>query len=214
MKPSIQTRKPSLRGYFHQEAFFIALGASALLIAKSSEPLARLSSVIYCIGLLLLFGISAIYHRPNWAPRPRAYLKRLDHSAIYILIASTFTPFCLLALSPTDGRHLLWIVWITALLGTIKSVFFVKSPKWLNALLYIGVGWLFFPYASEFRNACGPENFALILIGGFAYMVGGVFYALKWPKLKPTTFGYHELFHVLTVVGASIHFLVIYRQIQ
>ncbi len=206
--------KPRLRGYFHQEAFFVALGACILLIAKSTDSTARLASVIYSLGLLLLFGVSAIYHRPHWNPRPRALLKRIDHSAIFILIASTFTPFCMLALGPKDGPPLLWIVWSTAFLGTLKAVFWTKSPKWLNAVFYIAVGWLFFPYAPEFKQACGPENFILILVGGFAYMIGAVFYALKWPKLKPSTFGYHELFHAFTIVGASLHFLVIYRQIH
>lgn len=212
--PIPQKPKPRLRGYFHQEAFFVALGASALLIAKSTESTAQIASVVYSLGLLLLFGVSAIYHRPHWNPKPRALLKRIDHSAILVLIASTFTPFCLLALDQEDGRALLWIVWSAAFLGVLKAVFWVKSPKWFNALFYSSVGFLFFPYANELRIACGPENFALILIGGLTYMVGAVFYALKWPKLKPSTFGYHELFHAFTIVGASIHFLVIYRQIH
>lgn len=205
--------KPKLRGYFHQEAFFLSLGACILLIAKSKSGETLLAASIYSLGLLLLFGISAIYHRPHWAPKPRALLKRLDHSAIFILIAGTVSPICIVSLSESDGRRLLILFWSVAVVGILQSIFWVKAPKALTASFYAGMGWLVLPYASEIRETLGSTNLALIVIGGIVYTVGAIFYAFKWPRLKPTIFGYHELFHVFTVVGAALHFIVVYQVI-
>ncbi len=159
-------QKPLLRGYLHQEAFFITLGASILLIAKSSTSLSLISSIVFSIGLLLLFGISALYHRPYWKPKARVFLKRLDHSAIFILIASTFTPICLLALPPTSGNMLLIIVWIAAVLGILQSIFWVKAPKIVTALLYIIMGWQALPYLKELNQSLGTPQVSLLITGG------------------------------------------------
>ena len=190
--------KPSLRGYFHQEAFFVTLGACSLLIAKSSRPLTTVASLIYSISLLLLFGISAIYHRPTWKPPQRALLKRLDHAAIFVLIAGTFTPISLLALSEHSGNQLLILIWSVAAIGILQSIFWVKAPKYLTAIFYVGMGWLIFPYLGELKNALGSTDQLLIITGGIFYTAGALFYAAKKPKLFPEIFGYHELFHLLT----------------
>lgn len=205
--------KPRLRGYFHQEAFFISLGACAMLIAKSSSSMAFIASFVYSLSLLLLFGVSAFYHRPHWQPRQRAIMKRLDHSAIFILIAGTFTPICLLALSSNSGLKLLIVIWSAAVAGILQSIFWVKAPKYLTALFYIAMGWQALPYLGEIKSALGLLQLALILSGGIIFTVGALFYAFKWPKLFPTTFGYHELFHLFTIVGAGLHFIVIYQLI-
>lgn len=207
-------QKPLLRGYLHQEAFFITLGASILLIAKSSTSLSLISSIVFSIGLLLLFGISALYHRPYWKPKARVFLKRLDHSAIFILIASTFTPICLLALPPTSGNMLLIIVWIAAVLGILQSIFWVKAPKIVTALLYIIMGWQALPYLKELNQSLGTPQVSLLITGGIIYTIGAIFYAAKKPKLYPTVFGYHELFHFFTIVAAACHFAVIYHLIN
>lgn len=210
MKPA---KKPLLRGHVHQEAFFLALGACVLLIAKSTTQMTLLASGIYSLGLLLLFGTSALYHRIHWQPKPRALMKRLDHSAIFLLIAGSCTPICLLSLPAQEGKQLLITVWVAAGLGILQSVFWVQAPKWLTALFYLIVGWLVIPYLGDIRLALGSVNLWLLAGGGVAYSVGALFYAFRWPKLKPTVFGYHEVFHVLTVIGAAIHFWVIYQVI-
>jgi hemolysin III len=206
--------KPLLRGYFHQEAFFVALGASVLLIAKSSTPLSLLASTIYAFGLLVLFGISALYHRRQWGHRGRTIMKRLDHSAIFVLIAGTFTPICLLALPALDGRLLLAVAWSAALCGILQSILWVGAPKWFTALLCVGVGWLVIPYLGQLSESLGAQNLFMLATGGVFYTLGAVFYAIKWPRLASAVFGYHELFHLLTIFGAALHFFVVYQLIQ
>lgn len=206
--------KPKLRGYFHQEAFFVALGAGILLIAKSSTSAALISSTVYTLSLLLLFGISAIYHRPQWQPQHRAFMRRLDHSAIFIVIAGTFTPICQLALSEEAGHKLLAVVWIGATAGIIQSVFWVNAPKWLAAILYIVLGWLAVPYLSELKASLGMLNVWLLVTGGVVYTAGALFYVFKKPNFFPGTFGYHELFHIFTIIGAAFHFIVVYQLVR
>lgn len=207
-------KKPTLRGYFHQEAFFVTLGACVLLIAKASNDLTLIASLVYSFGLLCLFGVSAVYHRPHWQPKPRALMKRLDHSSIFICIAGTFTPVCLLALPATSGHRLLTVVWAAAFVGVLQSIFWVKAPKWFTALFYVGVGWLAVPYLSEMNASLGPQNTAGIIVGGLLYTVGAIFYAAKKPNFFPGIFGYHELFHIFTIIGAAFHFAVIYQLIR
>ncbi len=211
MKP---TQKPLLRGYIHQEAFFVSLGMCTLLVVKSSTSRSLVASLVYSFGLLFLFGVSAFYHRPHWQPGARAWMKRLDHSAIFVLIASTFTPVCLLALGSEDGRKLLLAIWIAAICGIFQSVFWVKAPKWFTALVCVIVGWFAIPYLGALKISLGSLNLILLAAGGVAYTVGALFYALKRPRLKPEIFGYHELFHLLTVVGAGLHFAIIYQLIS
>ena len=206
--------KPLLRGYSHQFAFFIALGACFVLLKNSYGKNTFISTVIYSFSLCGLFGISALYHRPNWQPQQRLLMKRLDHTAIYILIAGTSTPICLLALSPIPGWQLLKLVWTAAIFGIIQSLFWVKAPKWLSALLYIIVGCLVFPYLPELKNSLNPNDLELILIGGFVYIVGAIIYALKRPNPNPKFFGYHEIFHLFVIAGAGFHFLVIYKLLK
>lgn len=202
--------KPTLRGWVHQEAFFVSLGACLVMISLTKNRIAFFASLVYSAALLFQFGVSAIYHRPHWEPIPRARMKRLDHSAIFILIAGTFTPVCLLGLSKASGTHLLIVMWTVAFVGTLQSIFWVKAPKWLNGLLYIGAGWLIFPYASDLKQSLGQNGFLLILQGGIAYTIGALFYVFKKPNLRPGVFGYHELFHVMTVIGATLHFIAVF----
>ncbi len=207
-------KKPLLRGYLHQEAFFIALGACILLVMKSSGKTALISSIAYSLGLLLMFGISAIYHRPHWEPKKRAFMRRLDHSAIFTLVAGSFTPLCLLALPEQVGPHLLTLVGIATLAGFLQSIFWVSAPRWLTVIFYVSVCLLIAPYLPELKNSLGMGNVFLILIGGAFHTVGAVFYAIKKPRLNPVIFGYHELFHLFTIIGAAFHFSVFYQLIH
>ncbi len=203
-------KRPRLRGRLHQAAFFISTLACGLLIGKTETQIGLIASIIYSVGVLSMFGISALYHLVFWETKPRAIMKRLDHSAIFLLIAGTFTPVCLFALSELDSRQLLILVWTIAILGVLKSVFWVSAPKPLTALLYVIMGWSGLPYIREFNKYLGTEKVTLILAGGILYTVGAVFYALRKPKLSPTFFSYHELFHAFTIIAAAMHFYVVY----
>ncbi len=204
-------QKPLLRGHFHQAAFFYALGAWSMLLTQSQNTTTLIALIIYGIGLNGLFGISALYHRPKWQPRARTWMRRLDHSAIFLLIAGTFTPICLLILQPESGLKLLVIVWIAAALGICQSLFWIHAPKWLSALLYVAFGSIAYPYLSQIEAALGFAGVSLLLSGGIIYTLGAVVYALKKPDPYPRVFGYHEIFHVLVIIGAILHFIAITR---
>ena len=199
---STPRQRPKLRGYFHQESF-----------AKSSSSKTLLAALIYSFGLLSMLGVSALYHRVHWELKARTLMKRLDHSAIFIQIAGTFTPICLLALNDDQGSLLLTIIWGAAISGILKSIFWVKSPKFISALFYVIMGWLALPYVSELKAALGENQIYLIISGGIVFTVGSIFYATKKPNIIPGVFGYHELFHLFTIVGAGLHFIVIYQLI-
>ena len=200
--------KPYLRGHFHQAAFFMAIGACLMLIVKADDSRAVLACLIYSLSLIALLGTSALYHRITWQPHARSLMKRLDHSAIYLLIAGTFTPICLLALSEGSGQKLLLTIWSVAILGIIQSIFFVGAPKWLSAILYLIAGYMIMPYLPELK---GPVNLALLIGGGIIYTIGALTYALKKPDFRPEFFGYHEVFHLLVVIAAICHFAMIYQ---
>ncbi len=206
--------KPLLRGHFHQAAFFTACGACLMLIIKSTGMLETISISIYSFSLIFLFGISALYHRITWNPDSRKWMKKLDHSAIYILIAGTFTPICLLALPEPSGRNLLITIWSIGILGVFQSLFYVHAPKWLSSILYVIAGYMILPYLSELKSSVGELNIVLLITGGIIYTAGAVTYALKKPILKPEIFGYHEVFHILVIIGAAFHFALIYSLLK
>lgn len=178
-----------------------------MLVFKSHHIAA---SLIYSISLVTLFGVSALYHRINWGPRARMIMRRLDHASIFLLIAGTMTPLCMLALPENSGRRLLITGWSAASIGIILSIFFTKKPKWLNALLCAGAGTVVLPYFSDMISSLGTRNFWLIVSGVIAYGVGALSYAFKKPNFFPQVFGYHEVFHLLVIVGAANHFIVIH----
>jgi hemolysin III len=203
------TTKPLLRGHFHQAAFFMACGACLMLIAKAQGTTPTIAVVIYSFSLIFLLGTSALYHRITWGADARKWMKKLDHSAIYILIAGTFTPICMLALSEDSGRNLLITIWSIALLGVLQSLFYVQAPKWLSAILYVIAGYMVMPYLSELKTSIGDLNIVMLIAGGVTYTVGAVTYALKKPNFNPEIFGYHEVFHLLVIVGAAFHFVLV-----
>lgn len=201
--------KPLLRGHFHQAAFFLALGACAVLLARSRDERTFLSVLIYSITLVTLFGVSALYHRKNWKEKARMWMRRLDHSSIFLLIAGTATPICRIALPEQAGLQLLKLLWSAATVGVFLSLFWVRAPKWISALLCLVVGWTALPYMPQFRAALNPICMDLIFLGGILYTAGALIYAFKKPNPMPRVFGYHEIFHVLVVFGAAFHFAVI-----
>lgn len=206
--------KPILRGHSHQAAFFITLGACAMLISRASDTRTVIAAVIYSLSLTGLFGISALYHRPTWTQEKRMWMRRLDHAAIYILIAGTSTPICLLALPHDTGFKMLQLVWGAAIFGIFQSLFWVHSPKWVSSLLYIIVGSLIVPFLDDLKAALSSTDIQLIFAGGFVYIAGAIIYALKRPNPSPKYFGYHEIFHLLVIAGAAFHFLVVSKLIH
>jgi hemolysin III len=206
--------RPLLRGRLHQAAAWFSLGAGTVLVAMAHSVRAAWAGAIYSVTLVALFSVSAIYHRVEWRSAvARARMRRADHASIFVLIAGTYTPVCLLGLAPADGRLLLILIWIGAALGVTLSLAWVSAPKALLAAIAVAVGWTISPYFNELRRLLGADLW-LLLAGGIAYTVGAVIYALKRPNPWPRHFGYHELFHALTLVGAALHLAAILRLIR
>lgn len=203
-------KKPLLRGYFHEWMFFISIGACIPLISKSTNPNELIATIIYSIGIFMMFGFSALYHRINWRPKVLKVMRRLDHSSIFIMIAGSFTPICLLVLPDKLGFQLLLIIWIIAGIGIIQTVLFTNTPRMVRAGIYLIAGYMAIPYLSVLSSVMGFTNYALTVAGGTIYSVGAIGYGLKFPDFSPKYFGYHEFFHILVSVAAILHFIVIY----
>jgi hemolysin III len=168
---------------------------------------------VYVMCALAMFGISTLYHRVNWSPENRLLWKKLDHSAIYLMIAGTFTPICALILSDGSGVKLLITIWSVAFIGILQSIFFVNIPKMVSSVIYLVAGYLVLPYLGEINARLGTMNTALIITGGVLYSVGALCYGLKRPLLNPKVFSYHEVFHLFVNFGAAAHYLVISKML-
>ena len=199
--------KPLLRGVSHEIAAGVALAAWVALALIAPPGRARVAASVYGLSLFTLFFVSALYHRPRWRPRARLLMRRLDHAAIFLLIAGTYTPFCLLLPAPT-GLRILQIVWGGAAAGVLQSILWPRAPKALSAIVYVLLGWVIVPLLPSLRAALGAGGVALLAGGGIAYTVGAVVYATQRPDPFPRVFGYHEVFHALTIVAAGCHFAV------
>ncbi len=201
--------KPTLRGVIHHWSAVAAFGAGVVLVGMAPTSRAAFAALIYALSVCTLFTVSAVYHRPTWKPKPRAFMRSLDHAAIFVLIAGTYTPICRLGLGDAAGSRLLFWVWIAAALGVLQSIFWVRAPKPVSAALYLFVGWTVVPYFGAVRAALSPAHLALLLGGGIVYSLGAVTYALKRPSPVPAVFGYHEVFHTLTVVACACHYALV-----
>ncbi|WP_242346410.1 PAQR family membrane homeostasis protein TrhA [Anaeromyxobacter terrae] len=204
--------KPLLRGVSHEIAAVIGLAAWLALAILAPSARARGAANVYGASLFALFAVSALYHRPTWPPRARRWMRRLDHSAIFLLIAGTYTPFCLV-LGGARGDALLAIAWGGAALGILQSVLWVRAPKPLIAAVYVLLGWVILPVMPALLARLGPGAVALLGAGGIAYSLGAVVYAARRPDPFPRVFGYHEIFHALVVVAAGLHLAVTTRAI-
>jgi hemolysin III len=200
--------KPVLRGVFHEVAAAGALAAWVLLVAAAPAGVATAAAAVYGATLFALFATSALYHRPNWPPRARMVMRRLDHAAIYLLIAGTYTPLCLL-LGGGTGRSMLAVAWGGAALGILQSLLWVRAPKAVSAAIYLVLGWVVLPVVPALLRALGPGALALLAAGGLAYTLGAVVYATRRPDPFPRVLGYHEVFHALVVVAAALQLAVV-----
>jgi hemolysin III len=196
--------KPTWRGWIHTGVLPLVTAGGIVLIVLADGGVAKAASAVFFASSFLLFGTSALYHRFNWKPNTYMVLKRIDHANIFVLIAGSYTPITLLALSQEKALPLIIIIWSTAILGILFRVFWVGAPRWLIVAIYIGMGWAAFAYVVDFMNANAPMMI-LILAGGLAYTLGGVVYALKKPNPFPGKFGFHEIFHSLTVLAFMCH---------
>ncbi len=205
-----QKVKPKLRGVIHEYSFPVSLVAGGLLVYFATGGRERLALAIYAISLSALLGTSALYHRVNWKrPSSRMWMRRVDHSMIFLLIAGTVTPFLALVVGGALGTALLVAVWTGALAGIFVEVVWVHSPRWVSVAVYLTVGWIgAIAFPSIVSNA-GIGAGILIAVGGILYTIGAVVYARQRPDPRPAVFGYHEIFHVLVVAAAIAHFTAV-----
>lgn len=200
----IDEAKPRWRGWIHAATFPLTIAAGIVLIALAHGPVAKWASAVFMVTSMLLFGISALYHRFNWQPRTKQLFRRIDHANIFLLIAGTYTPIALLALPLDKGILLLFLVWSGAILGIIFRVFWVHAPRWLYVPLYVMLGWAAVMFIVDIYLA-NAAAMVLVIVGGLLYTLGSVVYGLKKPNPLPGTFGFHEIFHALTVVAFMCH---------
>ena len=204
------TLKPRLRGVSHQWAFFVSLLTGSALVIAAPDGRATLAAAIYAVSVAGLFGASALYHRITWASAAaRRWMRRLDHSMIFVLIAGTYTPFALLVLDGTLATIILVLVWAGAFGGIILKLIWIDAPKAVIALIYVLLGWLALAAFPELLEEVGITGTALVSAGGVLYTVGAAVYALKRPDPAPRVFGYHEVFHALVIAAAALQYAVI-----
>ena len=199
--------KPRLRGHLHQWAFVVSLVAGLALVLLAPTGRSRFAATVYAASASLLFGTSALYHRRTWATRTRRLMQRLDHAMILVLIAGSYTPVAMLVLAPSTGRWMLWAVWGGAAVGVAMRLFW-SGPRWMALPPYLLVGCVALLALPQLLERGGVAPLVLLVGGGATYVVGAVIYATRRPDPRPAVFGYHELFHLLTLVAGAALYVV------
>lgn len=210
--PIVDSR-PRLRGHIHFWTFFGTVAGAAALIGLAASTVSTEAAVavsIYGLSILGLFGVSALYHRRLWSPRGYQWMKRADHSMIFLFIAGSYTPFALLAIPRSTGNLVLAVVWGGAIVGIMLRTAWPNAPRWVGVPIYIALGWVGIFVFPGLAAHAGIAPVVLLAFGGLLYTIGAVFYAIKWPNHWPHTFGYHEFFHVCTVLAATAHYVAIW----
>ena len=207
IESALEEVKPKLRGWLHAVTSPLTLAAGVVLIVLSPTASTRIGSAVFMASALLLFTVSAIYHRGTWGPRTWAFLRRFDHANIFLLIAGSYTPFALLMLEGTDRVTLLSIAWGGALGGVLFRVLWPGAPRWLYVPIYIALGWAAIFYVDEFAGSASAAVLTLIVVGGVLYSLGGVVYGLQRPDPFPSWFGFHEVFHTFTIAAFVTHYV-------
>jgi hemolysin III len=206
--------KPRARGWIHFYSAIVAVICGATLVSVSwsvQSTRAGIATLIYTLTIVAMFSVSATYHRVNWrSPTARKWMKRADHSMIFLFIAGSYTPFAALALPSDQGMVLLWIVWAGAIAGVLLKMFWPSAPAWVGVPLYLLLGWVAAWFIGPIMQGAGAAAVVLLIVGGALYSVGGVLYGLKWPNPWPTTFGHHEFFHACTAVAAICHYIAMW----
>jgi hemolysin III len=201
--------KPRWRGRIHLGAFALSIPAGLLLVLVSQGVSAHVAAAIFAVSLAGLFGVSAIYHTGNWTPNVRSRLRRMDHAMIFVLIAGSYTPITLLALQPAWGISLLAIVWTVAVIGVTLALARFGALNRAGGYLYIGMGWIVVIALPAVVTSLSPSELALLFAGGVLYTVGAIGLRLHRPNPRPLVFGYHEVWHAMTVAAAACHFTLV-----
>ena len=214
VRETLQDVKPRLRGWLHAACAPLTLAAGVVLVTLSPNASTRVGSAVFATSALVLFTVSAVYHRGTWSPRAFRFLRRFDHANIFLLIAGSYTPFTLLLLDGVDRVVLLATVWTGAVLGVLFRVFWTDAPRWLHTPIYIAMGWaaiFFMPAflhgATRLGVGVGIATFTMIVVGGALYTFGGAVYGFKRPNPWPRTFGFHEVFHTFTILAFMAHYV-------
>ena len=200
--------RPALRGMLHVLAAAAAIGGAVWLLLIAGSPTGYVGAAIFGTSLMLLYCTSATYHQIAWGGTPRAIVRRLDHAMIFVLIAGTYTPFCL-NINLTWGIPLLAVIWSFAGVGALVNLIWPNRPRWLGVTMYFGLGWIGVIGAAEAFSAYATEPIGLLIAGGAMYTLGGIVYALRRPNPWPRIFGFHEVFHTLVVTGSALHFAAV-----
>jgi hemolysin III len=198
-----------MRGWLHLAGVVLTLVAGPVLVAQATTGAQRAALVVYVLSMLALFGVSAAFHLHHWGPVGRRRMRRADHSTIFLAIAGSYTAVAVLVLHGAAEFTILLVVWLGALAGVILRQVWLDAPKWVVAIPYVVVGWSAVLVLPPLYRGLGGWGFALLVLGGLAYTAGAVVYAIKRPDPAPATFGYHEVFHLCTLVGATLQFVVI-----
>jgi hemolysin III len=201
--------RPLLRGVLHQAAFFVALVVGVLLVVYSDGTRATVAAAVFASSVAAMLGASALYHRVTWTPRVRPWMRRLDHAGIYLLIAGSYTPVGLITLRGAMRDVVLGVVWSGAAAAIVFKFAWVRAPKWVSAATGIALGWVGVAAMPQVYDHAGVAAFVLLVVGGLAYTGGAVVYALRRPNPAPRVFGYHELFHALTLVAVACQYVAI-----
>jgi hemolysin III len=204
---AIEDLKPRLRGWLHAASLPLTVAAGVVLIALSPTAMIRGASVVYTVSAVLLFGVSAVYHTGTWSAVAHTRLKRFDHANIFLLIAGSYTPYAVLLLDRSEATTLLLLVWSGALAGVLFRVFWLDAPRWLYLPIYLALGWASVFWAPQFVASASTSVLALMVVGGLLYSVGGVVYGLQKPDPNPAWFGFHEVFHGLTIAAFAVHYV-------
>ena len=201
--------KPRLRGVLHEGAFFVAIIVAPLLLLSADGLRTRVAAGIFAFSVAACFGVSALYHRMTWTPSRRRLMRRADHAGVYLLIAGTYTPVTLLVLKGDWGSVLLTIAWAGALIAILLKIIWVDAPKWVAAALGLALGWIAVVALPQLVERLQPTALTLLIAGGLLYSVGAVVYARRKPDPLPAVFGYHEVFHALTIAAAACQYVAI-----
>lgn len=201
---------PRFRGRLHQAAFFVAIPAGMALVSVARATTARVAAIVYVMSLVGMYGVSAAYHRHRWSPRSLPWMKRADHSMIFVLIAGTYTPVALFALHKPWSWILLAAVWVGAGLGVALKLLNVDGFRRLTGTLYIALGWLVVIAAPQLVHDLGPVTLPLVVLGGLIYTAGAIVLLRNKPDPAPTVFGYKEIWHAMVIAGSACHYAAIF----
>jgi hemolysin III len=207
LRDTVQEIKPKLRGWLHAATAPLAFFSFMVLLVLADDTRVRIGVAVFMISSLLLFSTSALYHTGTWSERAKQIWKRLDHANIFILIAGSYTPFSILLLEKSHWVIMLSLVWGGAILGVLFKVFWIGAPRWLYVPLYLMLGWAAVIYFPEFADNASTTVLVLLIVGGGLYSIGAAVYAFKWPDPVPKYFGFHEVFHTLTIAAFVVHYI-------